>query len=152
MRFDVGSGATAIFASLILLGLATHGTADEPVPLPKPVLVYLGPEFYETGGKQWTQYRYTVTNLAEYPDELFAASPDLPPCGNNTKSARTWVDIHDKTGKRLYGFCALGSHDDLGKLWFAREVDAIPPSWIYVEMTDRKTRTTVKSELAETTQ
>ena len=75
----------------------------------------------------------------------------MPPCGTNTKSARTWVDIYDQSGKRLYGFCALTKNDDLGKLWFALERNALPPSWIYIELNDRKTNTKYKSNLADTT-
>lgn len=120
-------------------------------PLPLPVLVFMGAEYYEANGKQWTRYRYAVDNLADYPNELFAAAPGLPPCGQNTKASRTWVDLYDQSGKRLNGFCALGKRDGLGRLWFALESGAIPPSWIYIEMTDRKMSTRYKSNLAEST-
>jgi hypothetical protein len=121
-------------------------------PLPNPVLVLTGVEYYTTGGKQYTRYRYTVDNRAAYPNELFAASPNLPPCGQNTKSSRTWVDLFDQRGKRLYGFCALGKAEDLSGIWFALETEVVPPSWIYIEMNDRQTQTKYKSNLAETTQ
>jgi hypothetical protein len=119
--------------------------------LPNPVLVFHGVEEYETDGKSWTRYRYAVENLSDYPNELFAAAPELPPCGQNTKASRTWVDLYDQSGKRLYGFCALGSRDGLGQLWFSLERDAVPPSWVYMEMTDRKTNSKYKSNLAEST-
>lgn len=119
--------------------------------LPNPVLVFVRAEEFEGGGKKMTRYKYEVYNRAEYPNELFAAAPDLPPCGANTKASRTWVDLYDQAGKRLYGFCDLGSREGLGQLWFAIERDAVPPSWIYVELTDRKTNTKYKSNLAETT-
>jgi hypothetical protein len=82
---------------------------------------------------------------------LFAAAPALPPCGTNTKSSRTWVDIYDQRGKRLYGFCALSKPSDLNKIYFTMEAEIVPPSWIYIEMTDRQTNTKYKSNLAETT-
>jgi hypothetical protein len=82
---------------------------------------------------------------------MFAAAPALPPCGNNTKSSRTWVDIFDSRGKRLYGFCALGKPADLGTIWFALEEGVIPPSYIYIEIIDRQTNTKYKSNLADTT-
>lgn len=119
--------------------------------LPNPVLVFTGQEFFEANGKQWTRYSYAVDNRAAYPNELFSAAPELPPCGQNTKASRTWVDFYEQSGKRLNGFCALGSHDGLGQMWFALERDAVPPSWIYIEMTDRKTNSKYKSNLAETT-
>ena len=120
-------------------------------PLPNPVLYLMGTEAFEQGGKQFIRYKYDVDNKAAYPAELFAAAPALPPCGANTKSSRTWVDIYDQRGKRLYGFCALSKPDDLNKLWFALEEDVIPPSWVYIEMNDRQTNTKYKSNLAETT-
>lgn len=146
--------ATLLLATLFLMTLATDRVSTAtptPPPLPNPVLIYLGPEFYQANGKQWTRYRYEVMNQSDYPNELFAAAPDLPPCGLNKSSSRTWVDVFEQSGKRLYGFCALGTSSGLGKLWFALETDVIPPSWIYIEMNDRKTNTRYKSNLAETT-
>lgn len=151
MRFNMGKKLVLLLGVLLLMATATDNVSTAPPPLPNPVLVYMGQEYYEANGKQWTRYRYSVFNLQEYPNELFVASPELPPCGTNTKSSRTWVDIFDQQGKRLYGFCALGNHDGLGRLWFAMERDVIPPSWIYIEMNDRKTSTKYKSNLAETT-
>jgi hypothetical protein len=154
MRLSVGRKAAALFASLMLMGLAAESVLTAPPvlpPLPKPVLIFMGPEFYETGGKKWIRYKYSVENSSEYPNELFAAAPELPPCGKNAKAARTWVDVYDQRGTRLYGFCALANHDGLGQLWFALEEDTLPPSWVYIEMTDRKTNTKYKSNLAETT-
>ena len=119
--------------------------------LPNPVLYFIGQELYETGGKQFIRYTYDVANKDAYPDDLFAASPDLPPCGQNTKAARTWIDIYDQSGKRLQGFCALGKSSDLGKIWFALEIDKVPPSYVYIEMNDRKTPVKYKSNLADTT-
>ena len=129
--------------------LATLATAQ--APMATPVLVLQGQELFEAGGKQWIRYRYFVANAEAYPDALFAASPNLPPCGNNTKAARTWVDLFDKAGKRLNGFCALGSHTDLNGIWFALDPDVIPPSYVHIEMNDRQTNTKVKSNDADTT-
>lgn len=123
-----------------------------PAVLPNPSVMFLGPEFFQASGKSWIRYHYAVINRDAFPDSLFAAAPDLPPCGTNTRAARTWVDFYDSRGKRLQGFCALGKSSDLAKIWFAAEVDAIPPSWIYIELTDRKTSTKMKSMLVETTQ
>ena len=134
--------------SLVLaLGLAGPARAAPP----NPMLHMTGTEYYSAGGKNWVRHRYDVFNKAAYPDAMFAQAPNLPPCGLNTKASRTWVDIYDSTGKRLYGFCALGKTSDLGSLWFATEVGVVPPSWIYIEITDRQTNTKYKSNLAETT-
>ena len=118
---------------------------------PKPVLYLLRQEPFTTGGKNWIRYRYDVLNKADYPAEMFAAAPSLPPCGSNTNSFRTWVDFFDETGKRIYGFCALGTPADLGKIWFALEEGVIPPSYVYIELNDRQTNTKYKSNLADTT-
>jgi hypothetical protein len=81
---------------------------------------------------------------------MFAPAPALPPCGKNTKASRTWVDIYEQNGKRLYGFCALAKAADLCSIWFAMEDGEIPPSYIYIELNDRETNTKYKSNLAET--
>jgi hypothetical protein len=118
---------------------------------PKPVLYLMRTEPYSASGKNWIRYRYDVANKAEYPAEMFAAAPGLPPCGLNPNASRTWVDFFDGTGKRLYGFCALGKPADLGLLWFALEEGVIPPSYVYIELNDRQTNTKYKSNLADTT-
>lgn len=127
-------------------------TSSQPKPpLPNPVLYLVGQEHFMASGKQWTRYMYAVDNYNAYPNEMFAAAPELPPCGKNAKSSRTWVDFYDQSGKRLYGFCAFTKAGDLNKIWFALEEDVIPPSWIYIELNDRKTSTKYKSNLADTT-
>ena len=120
-------------------------------PPAKPVLYLMRTEPYSAGGKNWIRYRYDVANKADYPAEMFAAAPTLPPCGLNTNSSRTWVNFFDGAGKRLYGFCALGSPQDLGKIWVAFEEGVIPPSYVYIELEDRQTNTKYKSNLADTT-
>jgi len=130
--------------------LSTQRAASAP-PLPNPVLYLIGTEAYQAGGKQFIRYEYDVLNKDSYPAEMFAAAPALPPCGANTKASRTWVDIFDSRGKRLYGFCALGKPSDLGKLWFALEPSVVPPSYVYIEINDRQTNTKYKSNLADTT-
>ena len=119
--------------------------------LPNPILSMLIAEPYQTGGKTFIRYKFEVHNRDAYPDALFAAAPKLPPCGSNTKASRTWIDFYDIRGKRLYGFCALSSHNDLDGIWFALDADIIPPSYVYIEMTDRETGTKYKSNLADTT-
>ncbi|HEV2912065.1 MAG TPA: hypothetical protein VGX92_02005 [Pyrinomonadaceae bacterium] len=152
MTLTTANKASVFLSTLVLLLLATETLLAAQRPLPNPIAVYLGPEFYQQDGKQWTRYKLAVFNLEEYPNELFAPAPNLPPCGQNTKAARTWVEITDGAGKRIYGFCALGSRDDLAKLWFAVETDTIPPSWVYVILNDRQTGKSYKSNAVETTE
>lgn len=148
VRLTILLGLTAITLGN---GLVTRGQTT-PAALASPSVVFMGAEPYEASGKAWIRYHYAVANREAFPDTLFAAAPELPPCGTNTRASRTWVDFFDSRGKRLYGFCALGKSSDLGRLWFAAEADAIPPSWIYIELNDRQTGAKVKSMLVETTQ
>jgi hypothetical protein len=120
-------------------------------PPPKPILYLIGMEAYTAGGKNWIRLRYDVLNKADYPADMFAAAPNLPPCGLNTNASRTWVDFFDAAGHRIYGFCALSKPADLGKIWFAYEEGTIPPSYVYIELNDRQTNTKYKSNLADTT-
>jgi hypothetical protein len=153
MIFTPRTKASVLLFTLGLLMLATQSALAVPQrTLPSPVTIFMGPEYYEQGGKQWTRYKLMVTNFEVYPNELFAPSPQLPPCGQNTKAARTWVEITDSNGKRIYGFCAIATNEDLTKLWFAMETDIIPPSWVYIVLNDRQTGKTYKSNLTETTE
>jgi len=111
----------------------------------------MGAEYLTIKGVNIVRYKFDVLNKSDYPADMFAASPNLPPCGVNTKASRTWVDIYDQTGKRLNGFCALGKPGDLNGIWFALPDDTVPPSYIYIEMNDRQTNTKYKSNLADTT-
>ena len=149
---------TMLFASLMLTMLAgdgtSHATALTPNPAlitPNPVLYLTGTEAYSTGGTNFIRYEYDVLNRADFPAELFAPAPALPPCGRNKNSSRSWVDFYDSRGKRLYGFCALTKPADLGSLWFAIEDGTVPPSYVYIEINDRQTNTKYKSNLADTT-
>lgn len=142
-----------LLATLLLTMMASDSSAVATAPpvLPNPVLFYAGAEYFTKNGTDFVRYHFQVDNSSAYPDAMFAPAPALPPCGSNTKAARTWVDIFDQRGKRLQGFCALGKAADLNKIWFALPVDEIPPSWIYIELTDRETSTKYKSNLADTT-
>ena len=137
-------------ASLSLMLLTTAHTTDAQIR--NPILYLTHTDVATTNGKEYIRYHYDILNKDSYPMDLFAAAPTLPPCGTNTKASRTWVDFYDQSGKRLNGFCALGSPKDLSDLWIAVENNVVPPSWVYVEFTDRQTNTKYKSNLAETTQ
>lgn len=142
---------TILMISILLTMTISSHTTHANSALPNPVLYLTGTERYSAGGKDYIRYQYDVLNKDSYPAELFAAAPALPPCGKNTKASRTWVDFYDLSGKRLYGFCALGKPADLGSIWFAMEEGTIPPSYVYIEMTDRQTNTKYKSNLSDTT-
>jgi hypothetical protein len=117
----------------------------QPV-LPIPELEATGAETYEANGETWVRYRLRVKNWQAYGDELFAPSPDLPPCGNNSNASRTWVDIYDGSNHRLYGFCALGQATNLQQLWFALRPTASVVS-VYIELVDRRANLSARSNL-----
>ena len=150
MIFRIRNQALLLFLILFAGMMANQRVASAP-PLPNPVLYLRGTAPFEQGGKQFRRYHFDVLNKEQYPVLLFAAAPELPPCGENTKSSRTWIDFYDERGKRLYGFCAIAKPGDLNNIWFDLEEGVIPPSWVYIEFTDRQTSTKYKSNLAETT-
>jgi len=135
---------------ILATGFTTTRTVVSAPPIPNPVIYLMGTEAYQQGGKTFIRYKYDVFNKEDFPAAMFAAAPNLPPCGANTKSSRTWVDIFDSRGKRLYGFCALSKPADLSLIWFALPDGEVPPSYVYIEMNDRQTNTRYKSNLADT--
>ena len=132
----------------VLMALAGPGGAQSQPP--NPILYLTSTEFYTANGTTFVRYRYDVLNKDQYPAEMFAAAPALPPCGQNANSSRSWVDFFDSRGTRLYGFCALGDPGNLGSIWFAKEEGTLPPSYVYIEITDRQTNTKYRSNLADT--
>src|SRR5688500_17123116 len=84
---------------------------------PNRILYLTGLEYHSYSGKNCVRHRYDVFNKDQYPAAMFAPAPGQPPCGTNSSSSRSWVDFFDSRGKRLYGFCALGSPENLGKIW-----------------------------------
>ena len=104
-----------------------------PVSLPDPVPGFVGMEPYDGG----IRYLLTVKNRTDYPDGLFAAASNLPPCGLNTNSSRTWVRIENQDGGQIYGFCALGSSDNLNSIWFGVPDGTDPPESVRIILNDR---------------
>ena len=144
--------ALVLLGSLVGAAVIGSGAAQTQGTLPNPILYMTGMEVYQAGGKTWVRHRYDVLNKDSYPAAMFAAAPSLPPCGANTNSSRTWVDFFDgRTNRRIYGFCALGTPQNLGSIWFATEEGTVPPSYVYIIMNDRQTSTQYKSNLADTT-
>ena len=140
--------------AIAVAGLLVAALAPAPAAMAQstanPQLVLTGVEHYQAGGAPFTRYRFDVANKDQFPPAMFAPAPDLPPCGRNTNASRSWVDIFDQFGKRLYGFCALGTPQDLGTIWFALPEGVAPPSWVYIVINDRRTDRKYKSNLAET--
>ncbi|HMH43098.1 MAG TPA: hypothetical protein VK557_06420 [Pyrinomonadaceae bacterium] len=151
MFVKLKTGSLLLLPLLAALLFCTQGVVSAP-SLPNPVLQFTGAETVKQGDKTFNRYHFDVFNKDQFPDEMFAPAPTLPPCGKNTKSSRTWIDIYASNGKRLYGFCALKKSAELNQIYFDLEEGVVPPSYVYIEMNDRQTNTKYKSNLADTTQ
>src|ERR1041384_1302877 len=75
---------TMFLASLMLTMLASQKVSPAPPVLPNPILYLTATEPYTANGRNWIRYSYDVLNKDEYPADMFAAAPALPPCGKNT--------------------------------------------------------------------
>lgn len=121
---------------------------DEASPaFPDPELVLDGSYVRTTNGYEFVHYDLSVRNWAAYGPQLFELRPDLPPCGRNTNASRTWVEIYDGSGRRMYGFCALASPENLNDIWVAVQTSAEQPSGIYIELWDRAMDVRVRSNV-----
>lgn len=127
---------------------ATINLTDVVEPIPNPILVYSHKQTGVDGlGNTVDWYFFTVANWYDFPAAMFAARPDLPPCGLNNSASRTWVDFHRSAdNSRIYGFCALGTPSDLNGIWFGMvPAGTAPPASVYIRMTDRATSTVYTS-------
>lgn len=115
---------------------------------PEPRLTFTRTQDIVSNDTDWTVYFLDVENKADYSAELFAAAPDLPPCGRNQNASRSWVNIYGQSGKRIYGFCALKSPLELGTLAFQLP-KGIHIREIYIVIYDRKLNRQYKSQVIE---
>lgn len=133
------------------LALWTMTAAAPPqATLPNPQIHLWRIELYSTASGKFVRYSYRVDNKEKYPAELFVAAPGLPPCGKNTNSSRTWVDVFDAEDKRLYGFCAMTKPADLDGIWFALPQGTRPLPGVYIVIHDRLRDIKYRSNLAAT--
>jgi hypothetical protein len=69
-------------------------------------------------GKPYSRISFTIVNWNQFSADLFKPAPNLPPCGKNNNSARTWLAIYNSdTNAYIYGYCALDS--PAGRRWAA---------------------------------
>ncbi|WP_236143394.1 hypothetical protein [Nostoc sp. CMAA1605] len=114
--------------------------------VPNPLLVFQGSQSETINGVSLQRYRLGVSNWDEISPEIFQKAPNLPPCGKNNNSSRTWVDIFDtQTNQPIYGFCGFSSPKDLNSLWFAVETGKTPPKSVYIVLKDRRLNKTYRS-------
>jgi hypothetical protein len=108
--------------------------------LPKPKFGFVRVSEQVNNGVAVKMYDVEVANRGKFDNDLFVPSPALPPCGRNANASRTWVDIFDGEGKRLYGWCALNSTGVLASLKFAIPAAQPQPEKLYIQFNDRLTR------------
>ncbi len=121
--------------------------------LPDPILVAepCGDIRYTSSGAVIYDFDFNVPNWAEFPDELFKASPDLPPCGLNTNASRTWVRLYGNDGSYLYGFCGFNEAEDLDLVWFGESNGSSIPDSVYLVINDRRCDITYQSATIDIT-
>lgn len=115
------------------------------LPAPQPRIT--GLQQAQNGlGNPYTYYFLEVVNRSSFPEALFKPAPDLPPCGLNTNSSRTWVNILDEKNSHLNGFCGLQSSEELANLWFAVLSNQPIPTRVYITLEDRQCGLTYQSD------
>ena len=86
-----------------------------------------------------------VENGSAYPNSMFRSAPELPPCGTNTNSSRTWIDIYNADNNaRIYGFCGFTANTDLKSIWF---MPPTPNGRVYIIINDRACTKSYKSNV-----
>jgi TonB family protein len=123
----------------------TRTDSDTTSDANEPKLTFVGRKNFAERGYLYTRYFFTVTNLNQFSNEMFAAAPQLPPCGVNTNSSRTWIDVYDQNDKRLNGFCGILSADGLANLYFNLPKNETPPARIYIILVDRQQKKSYRS-------
>ncbi len=142
-KFTVKYAAISCLAACLILFGTLRLRAQET--LPEPRLVLTEKKDVVNRGYEMTSYRLEVENKFDYSSELFEAAPDLPSCGRNQNASRAWIDIFSENGKRIYGYCAIKSPDELNKLIFLfprkNKLDKV-----YIIIYDRRTNQRAKSQ------
>ena len=117
--------------------------------LPTPLLVMTGTEEYQVRGPVMIRFDLRVVNWSDFPAQMFAPAPDLPPCGTNKNSSRTWVRVYAEDGTQLYGFCGFRQPSS-GYFWFAVPKGEAPPDRVYIVLMDRLQGEAYRSNLVST--
>ncbi len=132
-----------LIGSVEVAVLLTDDTGCFP-DLPKPQLAVESVVWGGIGGSDHVEL--DVTNYSSFPDVLFAPAPDLPACGANANSSRSWVDVlRGDTGEYIFGFCSFGQASDLNSLWYQVPAGTGPTS-VKIRITDRKCNQVYESD------
>lgn len=144
--------ALLLILTFVVCGDYAFGQSDKfKVPNniinPSPILEWkaFNADAKGSDGKTYMGLTFSIKNWKLFPDQMFAAAPELPACGLNKNSSQTWLDIYDfATDKRIYGFCGLKKGEDMNSLSFNVKREEMPEC-VYITLTDRKKNKTLKS-------
>jgi len=126
--------------ALFLLLSLVPAAAVSGQKLPKPKVKLVGTSSHEVNGRRYTGYELEVVNRDKYSNDLFVPSPALPPCGKNANSSRTWVNIYNEMGVRIYGHCAINASGALVSIKFSVLEGTPKPKKVFIDMVDRADR------------
>jgi peroxiredoxin/Flp pilus assembly protein TadD len=129
--------------------MSGFGPADPNAPSaePAPVLEVKSTERYEWQGRAMARIYLSIRNWPALPKDLFEPSPDLPPCGLNTNSARTWLAVRSTEGRQLAGLCALRGTHALENIVIPLPPEHLGRTSIFITMHDRRTNSTYRSNV-----
>lgn len=136
---DSEYGCRLEIARIVSLATPKYSGPGKNTADPKPVLHFTKKENTNIRGTNFTRIHLSIRNWDAFSDDLFRASPQLPPCGRNTRASRTWLDIFNDQGQKLYGYCGFGKNENLQNFSFARRAGHPLPATCYVVLWDRKT-------------
>lgn len=109
-------------------------------------LSLLGAKTQTSGRKEYTEVSFIINDWQSVPNNLFAAAPELPACGVNKNSSRTWLEIRNADDDSyIYGYCSLTSNQSLKSFSFSVPKSTPPPMHVYVVLKDRKINKVMKS-------
>ena len=114
--------------------------------LPKPKFGFVRVSEHVNDGVAYRMYAVEVANRGKYDNDLFVPSPKLPPCGRNANASRTWLNIYNGNGTRIYGWCAINANGELASLKFNIPSANPQPRSLFTEFIDRHTRKISRSK------
>jgi hypothetical protein len=136
---------TAIITLSLSLSAAPSPEAKRTrVPTRNPKVIVAEKEPYQTNdGTVYTIFKLAITNIAEYPEELFVPTAKLPPspCRGNDPNRLLWTI--QKTDGDVLSCGAVKSRTDFRAIARVRRGDATPE--VRLVLTDAKTGTTYTS-------
>jgi len=136
-------GMKFVQVAVLLFVFVTVAIAQD---LPKPKLGFVRVSETVNNGVAVKMYEVEVENRDKFDNDLFVPSPALPPCGRNADASRTWLNIYDGDGTRIYGWCAIKFSNELASLKFNIQSAKPQPKTVFIEFIDRSTHQIRRSQ------